>query len=120
MEQIFSDARAAYSKMASKAAPDMSATLSGLAGSLDKIAGQGGGGDVRQLAGNLAEGLTALLPKAGFTQRAAMTELIKQYRLIANSSGSEVAAGAANLKLVAARTYTLLSAELTSTNFRIS
>jgi hypothetical protein len=61
-----------------------------------------------------------MLPKAGFTQRAAMTELINQYRLIANSSGAQVSVGAPNLKLIAARTFSLLSAEITSTNFRIS
>jgi hypothetical protein len=120
VDQIFSDARAGYSKMVSKASPEMNATLTGLAASLDKIAGQGGGGDVRQLSNTLADGLTAMLPKSGFTQRAAMTELIKQYRQIAEASGTQVAAGAANLKLVAARTYSLLSAEITSTNFRIS
>jgi hypothetical protein len=98
----------------------MNATLTGISASLDKIAGQGGGGDVRQLSASLADGLTSMLPKAGFTQRPAMTELIKQYRQIADASGTQVAAGAANLKLVAARTYALLSAELTSTNFRIS
>lgn len=120
IEQIFSDARAGYYKMTSEASPDMSATLKTLAASLDKIAGQQGGGDVGQLSAGLADGLTSLLPKVGFTQRPAMTELIKQYRVLASASGSQVAAGAANLKLVAARTYTLLSAELTSTNFRIS
>jgi hypothetical protein len=61
-----------------------------------------------------------MLPKSGFTQRAAMTELIKQYRQISEASGTQVAVGAANLKLVAARTYSLLSAEITSTNFSIS
>ena len=120
VEQIFSDARAAYSKMASKASPAMNATLTGLVASLDKIAGQGGGADVRQLSASLADGLTAMLPKAGFTQRAAMTELIKQYRQIAEGTGAQVTAGAPNLKLIAARTYSLLSAEITSTNFRIS
>jgi hypothetical protein len=120
VEQIFSDARAAYTKMASKASPDMNATLTGLATSLDKLAGQGGSGDVRQLSASLADGLTAMLPKSGFTQRAAMTELIKQYRQIAEGTGAQVTAGAPNLKLIAARTYSLLSAEITSTNFRIS
>ena len=98
----------------------MNATLTGLVASLDKIAGQGGGADVRQLSTSLADGLTAMLPKAGFTQRAAMTELIKQYRQIAEGTGAQVTAGAPNLKLIAARTYSLLSAEITSTNFRIS
>ncbi len=120
VEQIFSDARAGYAKMASKATPDMNGALTGLVSALDKIAGQSGGGDVRQLSASLADGLTSMLPKAGFTQRAAMTELINQYRLIANSSGAQVSVGAPNLKLIAARTFSLLSAEITSTNFRIS
>ncbi|MEN9847240.1 MAG: hypothetical protein RIS36_2387 [Pseudomonadota bacterium] len=119
IEQIFSDARAAYSKMASKATPDMNATLTGIVGSLDKIARQGGG-DVRQLSAAIADGLTAMLPKVGFTQRPAMTELIKQYRQIAEGTGAHLTSGAPNLKLVAARTYSILSAEITSTNFRIS
>lgn len=120
IEQIFSDARAGYTDIASKASPEMKGTLTGLTTSLDKLAGQVSGGDVRQLSASLADGLTALQTKAGFTQRPAMTELIKQYRLIASSTDAKLVAGAANLKLVAARTYSLLSAELTSTNFRIS
>jgi hypothetical protein len=120
VEQIFSDARASYSEMSAQVAPDVSSSLKNLAASLDKIAGQGGGGDARQISASLADGLTDLLPKSGFTQRAAMTELINQYRQIAASSGAPLTLGAANLKLVAARTYSLLSAELTSTKFKIS
>jgi hypothetical protein len=120
VEQIFSDARAAYSQMSAQVAPDVNASLKNLVASLDKIAGQGGGGDARQISASLADGLTELLPKSGFTQRPAMTELINQYRQISASSGAPLTLGAANLKLVAARTYSLLSAELTSTKFKIS
>ncbi len=120
VEQIFSDARATYSQMSAQVAPDVSASLKNVAASLDKIAGQGGGGDARQISASLADGLTDLMPKAGFTQRAAMTELINQYRQLSASTGAPVMLGAANLKLVAARTYNLLTAELTSTKFKIS
>lgn len=120
VEQVFSDARAAYSQMSAQVAPEVGAALKNVTASLDKIAGQGGGGDARQISGSLADGLTDLLPKAGFTQRAAMTELINQYRQLSTASGAPLTLGAANLKLVAARTYTILSAELTSTKFRIS
>ena len=99
---------------------DFSSLKKSSTSSLDKIAGQGGGGDARQISAGLADGLTTLLPKSGFTQRAAMTELIKQYRNLGASSGAPLTLGAPNLKLIAARTYTLLSAELASTTFRIS
>jgi hypothetical protein len=120
VEQIFTDARSNYTQMSAQVAPDVGPALTDVTSSLDKIAGQGGGGDARQISASLAEGLTALLPKAGFTQRAAMTELIKQYRNLAASSGAPLTLGAANLKLIAARTYSILSAELTSTKFRIA
>jgi len=120
VEQIFTDARSGYSQISAQAGGDVGSTLKSVADSLDKIAGQGGGGDARQISASLADGLTDLLPKAGFTQRAAMTELINQYRQIANSGGAPLTLGAANFKLIAARTYSILSAELTSTKFRIS
>lgn len=120
VEQIFTDARANYTDTSAKVTPDVGSALSNLTSSLDKIAGQGGGGDARQISAGLADGLTALLPKVGFTQRAAMTELINQYRALAASTGAPLTLGAANLKLIAARTYSLLSAELVSTQFRIS
>jgi len=120
VDQIFTDARSGYSQMAGQASGNMSDALKNVTASLDKIAGQGGGGDARQISASIADNLTDLLPKSGFTQRAAMTELINQYRLISSSTGAPLTLGAANLKLIAARTYTLLSAELTSTKFRIS
>jgi len=120
VEQIFTDARTNYTKMSAQVAPEVGTALTNVTSSLDKIAGQGGGGDARQISAGLADGLTTLLPKSGFTQRAAMTELVKQYRNLAASSGAPLALGAPNLKLIAARTYTLLSAELASTTFRIS
>jgi hypothetical protein len=120
IEQIFTDARASYADMSGQVTPDVSPALTNLTSSLDKIAGQGGGGDARQISASLADGLTALLPKAGFTQRAAITELINQYRSLAASTGAPLTLGAANLKLIAARTYSILSAELASTKFRIA
>ena len=120
IDQIFTDARANYTETSAQVAPDVGTSLTSLTTSLDKIAGQGGGGDARQISASLADGLTALLPKAGFTQRAAITELINQYRSLAASTGAPLTLGAANLKLIAARTYSILSAELMSTKFRIA
>lgn len=120
IEQILNDARANYSDMSAQVAPEIGAALKTLTSSLDKLAGLGGGGDARQVSAGVAEGLTNLLPKAGFTQRPAMAELVNQYRALSSATGAPLTLGAPNLKLVAARTYSILSAELTSTKFRIS
>lgn len=120
VDQIFGDARSSYLSsyvLSSKTAPG---EVKAVSDSLDKLAGEGGGGDARQISASVADNLTTLLPKSGFTQRAAMTELINQYRQIANSTGAPLTLGAPNLKLIAARTYTLLVAEFNSTQFRIS
>jgi hypothetical protein len=97
----------------------VNSSLKTLSGSLDKLAGLGGGGDARQVSASIADSLTGLMPKAGFTQRPQMAELINQYRSISNATGTPTSVGAPNLKLVVARTYTLMSAELTSTKFRL-
>ena len=99
--------------------PEVGSSLQALSGSLDKLAGLGGGGDARQVSASIAESLNTLMPKAGATQRAAMAELITQYRSISTGTGAPTSVGAPNLKLVAARTYSLMSAELTSTKFRL-
>lgn len=120
VDQILNDARSSYASTKADVPSDVAPSLTALTGSLDKLAGLGGGGDSRQIAGSAAESLTGLVTKAGFTQRAAMTELISQYRSVAGAQGAPTTLGAPNLKLLVARTYTLLSAELTSTKFRIA
>lgn len=119
VEQILNDARAAYSGMSQDVSPDVSTALKSLTGSLDKLAGLGGGGDARQVSANVAEGLNSLITRSGFTQRPAMAELINQYRTLSTSTGAPTALGAPNLKLVVARTYTILTSELTSTKFKL-
>jgi hypothetical protein len=119
VEQILNDARSGYSQMSQDVAPDVATALKGLTGSLDKLAGLGGGGDARQVSGSIAEGLNTLITRSGFTQRPAMAELINQYRSLSTATGAPVALGAPNLKLAVARTYTILTAELTSTKFKL-
>ena len=119
VDQILNDARTSYSAMKVAVNPEVGSSLQALSGSLDKLAGLGGGGDARQVSASIAESLNTLMPKAGATQRAAMAELITQYRSISTGTGAPTSVGAPNLKLVAARTYSLMSAELTSTKFRL-
>lgn len=120
VDQILNDARSSYASTKVDVPSDVGSSLTTLTGSLDKLAGLGGGGDSRQIAGSVADTLGALVSKAGFTQRPQMSELMNQYRSVAGAQGAPTTLGAPNLKLLVARTYTLLSAELTSTKFRIA
>ena len=119
VDEIFSDAKAGYVDASGKVTPDLSTSLKTLSGSLDKLAGLGGGGDAPQLSGEIAGTLTTLSAKAGYTARPALAEIINQYRSLANSSGAPTTLGAPNLKLLAARTYSLLTAELVTSQFRL-
>lgn len=120
VDEIFTDAKAGYVDVSGKASPELGTSLKTLSGSLDKLAGIGGGGDARQVSSEIAGTLATLSQKAGYTARPALAELINQYRSIANSSGAPVKLGAANLKLLAARTYSLLTAELSTSQFKLS
>lgn len=119
VDEVFRDAKQGYVDVSGKATSDVGTSLKTLSGSLDKLAGLGGGGDARQISGEVAGTLTTLSAKAGYTARPALAELINQYRSIANSSGASITLGAANLKLLAARTYALLTAELATSQFRL-
>lgn len=120
VEQILADARSAYQSASGGATPDVSGNLKSLTTSLDRIAGLGGGGDARQIASDIANGLTDLSVRAGYTVRPAMAELVSQYRTVSEKSDAPVSIGAANLQLLAARTYSLLASELNTTQFRVS
>lgn len=120
VDQILNDARSAYRDVSVQVAPEVDSALKTLTQSLDRLAGLQGGGDARQVSGGVVDTLSSLVSKAGYTQRAAMTELINQYRTISTSQGAPLTLGAPNLKLVVARTYTILSSELASTQFRVS
>jgi hypothetical protein len=120
IEQILTDARVSYQDVAAQAPADTSAALKFLTSSLDRIAGIGGGGDAKAISQEIANSLTELSLKAGYPARPAMAELVNQYRTVATQGGSSVSIGAANLKLLAARTYSLVASELKTTQFKIS
>ena len=67
-----------------------------------------------------------LLPNAGYTSRAALAEVQKQYGQIANQVSAEAAGlppaadQVAKVKLAAARAYTILASELETTGFNLS
>jgi hypothetical protein len=94
--------------------------LKTLSSSLDRLAGIGGAGEAKTISGEVATNLNDLSVKMGYTSRAAMAEIVSQYRTIAEAQNSTLSIGAPNLKLLAARTYSLLTAELKTTQFKIS
>lgn len=120
VDEILTDARTGYMTVFASRAGDYKEQLKGLTASLDKLAGIGGGGDARSISGGIAESLQALIDHAGFTVRPAMGELINQYRVVATNGSRDLSIGAPNLKLLVARTYTLISSELKTTQFKIS
>jgi hypothetical protein len=119
LEQILSDARSGYSAVGVAPAAEVGTILNQLKTDLDKLAGLGGGGDARELAGEVSGILGELVQKAGFTVRPAMTELMNQYKAIADGSGAAVSIGAPNLQLLVARTFSLLTAEMSTSKFAL-
>lgn len=119
LEQILSDARSGYNALRVEPSAEVGTFLNQLKVDLDKLAGLGGGGDARELAGQVSGTLGQLVEKSGFTVRPAMTELMNQYKAIADGTGSTVSIGAPNLQLLVARTFSLLTAELSTSKFAL-
>jgi hypothetical protein len=119
LEQIFTDARSAYTSAAPKANTAVGEALKQLNGNLERLAGIGGGGDAREVSQQVAADLDSLTGKAGYTQRPSMTELISQYRSINTNAEAPTTLGAPQLKLLVARTYQLLASEIATTNFKL-
>jgi hypothetical protein len=117
VDQILSDARSAYQQSSTGAGGDAANSLKTLALSLDKLAGIGGGGDAKVVSAEIADTLTGLGTKVGFTVRPALAELVNQYRAVSDDKAASV--GAANLKLLVARTYSLLTSELKTSQFKL-
>ena len=116
LAEIFADARSGYTAVAAGVSPEVGNVLGELVVQLDVLAGEkpaqpGQKVDAAAVAGTL-DGLS---PKVGVTVRPALAELSNQYRSVAASS--EVA-GSPVVKLLVARTYSLLSAELRTTRFQ--
>jgi hypothetical protein len=113
------DARTAYERVGTAPSGESATTIEQLPRVLDRLAGLSGGGDVRQLAGEVVTLLSAVLPKASFTVRPGLTELINQYQSISAGAAGATRIGAPEVKLLVARTYTALAAERSTVNFAL-
>lgn len=120
LSEIFDNARARYS-----AALGGTADISGavdlrlVSQRLGELADQATRGKVAgaEITG-MASTLTALINHAGPTNRPGFDELVNQFRAFQVDEANSAQA-AASLKLLLARTYTLLANELETTKFRL-
>lgn len=64
----------------------------------------------------VSEGLAEMVTRAGYTNRAAMSELAEQFRVLSTQPKVD----AAQVKLLVARTYSVISSELETTKFSVS
>jgi hypothetical protein len=120
VDEIFTDARSSYNSVSKDVPADVGTSLSQISANLDKLAGINGAGDAREVSRQVAESLNGLMGRTGFTTRPALTELINQYRAIGASNGAPMSLdNNATLKLLAARTYTLLKTEIATTSFKL-
>lgn len=96
----------------------VTATLTQLSEALEKLPTSTGATGA-STAKSAEQSLSSLVQKAGYTSRASMAELVDQYEAVAKDlSGSTENDGmTARVKLLAARTYTVLASELETTKF---
>ena len=97
---------------------DVGKDLEALNQHLESISGLRGNAPVVDSLKQTAEILTKVTDHSGYTQRTAMTELATQYRQI-SASKELPTVGTPVLKLLAARTFTIVTAELESTKFKL-
>jgi hypothetical protein len=88
----------------------------GISGSSQEV--QGILGEVQKNLETIASSLNSLVSKSGYTVRPSMGEIMAQYRALAEQAGHG-SVSAAQLKLLAARTYELIASELETTRFGV-
>lgn len=101
-----------------KVPPDVMPSLENIRSSLDRLASVTSEAGYQQESKIISDSLKPLVTKAGYTSRLSLDEIVKQYDVAANQSVKiDFAPGTA--KLLAQRTYHVISAELESTRFSL-
>ena len=119
LEEVFTQQRTAYleKSRATTVAADVGDKLKKISGTLDVMAGVTPDGGTSVSAA--ADDLQSLSTKCNYTVRPSLAELVEQMRGL-EKEGRKLSPGAPEPKLIAARVYTLLSSELTTSKFGIS
>lgn len=77
---------------------------------------------LKPVTGELRAALAALLPHAGYTVRPALTEIVNQYQALSEGSALTTdpsLAGSPEIRLLIARTYSVLATELETSKFSL-
>jgi len=115
LAEVYANSKERFVTVQSAAVPsEIAQPLKDIDTRLGQIAGQEGA-EAAKTASAIADLLTPLTNRAGYTARPAMGEIISQYRMM--SQAEEVKNPSA--KLLAARTYSLLASELETTKFSV-
>lgn len=117
LDEIFQIAKSTYaSSPKSDLPPEVSQQVDRVAQQLDAIAADMQGKDITTALNQISDGLSTLLPHAGYTVRPALTELRNQYlELTEGKSPTQQ-----ELKLLASRTFNTMGEELRTTKFGIA
>ena len=122
LDEILANAKGRYTALQreGKIEKPLQEKMANLGDALDALVSQAETGSVRvaESATGVAVELAELTPKAGYTARPAFGELTKQYRHLGKSDDGRVVEGA-KVKLLVARTYSLLAGELETSAFRV-
>ena len=116
LDEVYTNAKKDFSRVDTKSVPAPSSdTLGKLIAKLNELGEAGDGFDYTGSTKEVADALTTLADHAGYTSRASLGELAKQYRLF--TPAAEVSATRSKTKLLVARTYSLIQGELETTKF---
>jgi hypothetical protein len=121
LDEVLSVQQSSFRNALSSAqlSPELSKTIAGLEGKLKELLASAASTEASSKASLIVEDLSQLLNHAGYTSRPAMNELLNQFRVLADTKSAQNQSGSA-IKLLVARTYSLLSAELTGVGFAVS
>jgi len=118
LSEVLSIAQTRYTEVSKDGLPgDVSTALTSVADSLAALTSSDDLSAAPQKAAELGETIAGLVTKAGFTSRAALNEISMQYRMLGGMSGEKLTA--AQVRLLASRTYSVLAAELETTRFSL-
>lgn len=120
LQQVLEIARQEYvENVRSEQSGALQGQLKELARNLEEMVGANGmGAQIAQASGNVAAALSVLIGTAGYTSRASLGEILMQHRvLVGDAAQSEI--NPARIKLLVARTYSVISSEMATTKFSV-
>lgn len=115
LDQVFRDAQSKFQNTSVEAVPAPARPL------LDQVVLNVGkltanGASFATVSGDLATAIRGLIPYSGYTSRASFAELASQLEQVPHNKGFDAAAA----KLIAARIYSALTIEVSTTHFGVS